>query len=125
MRYCPNCGTELTEDVVFCQSCGTKIQAQTTEQPQVVYVQQPVVDKSTKIRGVTIASLCCGIACFFINPLYLTCLAAVVLGIVGLCMPGKKALAGVGIALGVVGFVVQFIIDIILSIFTMGASFLF
>ncbi len=94
---------------------------ETPEQPDTPLTD----DKANKSSGISIAALCCGIACFFINPCYLTCIAAIVLGIIGLCQPGKKTLATVGLILGGVGIIAQFIVDLVLSIFTGGLSFLF
>lgn len=88
---------------------------------------QPVVqNNNTTSNGVGIASFICGLSCFLCNPLYLVCLAAIVLGIVGLCQAGKsKGFAIAGLILGIVGSVTQFILDLILSVFTFGLSFLF
>lgn len=99
---------------------------QTYQQPQQTYYapQQsaPTVNKTS--NGVGVAALVCGIICFFCNPFYLVCLAAVILGIVGLCQAGKpKGAAIAGLILGIAGTITQVIIDFLLSIFTMGISF--
>ncbi len=80
------------------------------------------MEEQNKSNSVAIAALCCGIACFFINPLYLTCLAAIILGIVGLCKPGKKLLAGLGLGLGIAGTIAQFIVDCIITVLSFGVG---
>ena len=93
-------------------------------QPQPYYQQPPVQQKST--NGVGVASFVCGLICFLCNPFYLICLAAVILGIVGLCQAGKpKGLAAAGLILGIFGTITQVILDLVLSVFTLGLSFLF
>lgn len=83
---------------------------------------QPEVSK--KNSGVAIAALVCGIVGFIINPAYLVSIAAIVLGIVGLCQKNySKGMAVTGLILGCVSLVVGFILDLILSVFTMGLSF--
>ena len=82
----------------------------------------PQVEKP-KTHGVAIAALVCGIVSWFINPLYLVVLAAIVLGIVGLIITKgstNKILSGVGLGLGVLGMIVQIILDIIITFFTGG-----
>ena len=37
MKYCPNCGAQLSDNANFCGSCGTRVSAsqpQTEEQPK-------------------------------------------------------------------------------------------
>ena len=82
--------------------------------------------KENKASGVAVASLVCGIAGFFCNPLSLVCLAAIVLGIVGLATAGSrpKGTAVAGLCLGIAGAICQFIADLILSVFTLGMSFI-
>lgn len=38
MKFCPNCGTQLPDGVIFCGSCGTKIGTPNTQQS---YAYQP------------------------------------------------------------------------------------
>lgn len=95
------------------------------------YYSQPVYNRPIyqepikKTNGVGIAALCCGIAGFFINPIYLVSLAAVILGIVGLCMKGKsKGMAVAGLILGICACICQLIIDIIVTVFSFGIGFI-
>ena len=41
MPYCPNCGTEVEENVKFCEKCGTCVENETTVQTS-VETQQPL-----------------------------------------------------------------------------------
>ncbi len=70
--------------------------------------------------GVSIASLCCGIAGFCINPFYLVNLAAIVTGIIGIAQAGNKpkGMAIAGLALGVVGAMCQFVVDLLFGFTT-------
>ncbi len=70
--------------------------------------------------GVSIASLCCGIAGFCINPFYLVNLAAIVTGIIGLASKdGKpKGMAIAGLCLGVFGAMCQFVVDLLFGFTT-------
>lgn len=77
-----------------------------------------------KNSGVSIAALVCGIVGFIINPLYLVSVAAIVLGIVGLCQKGSsKGMAATGLILGCVSLACQFVLDLVLSVFTFGLTF--
>ena len=80
-----------------------------------------------KAKGVSVAALVCGITCFFCNPCYIVCLAAIICGIVGIATSKEepKGMAIAGLCLGIAGIICQFIADAILSVFTMGTSFLF
>ena len=92
------------------------------QQPQQTYYvpQQPAPKTTNNSNGVGLASFICGLACFICNPLYLVCLAAIILGIVGLCQAGKpKGFAIAGLILGIVGTGAQLIFDIL----TMGIGF--
>ena len=40
-RFCPNCGSRLEDNVLFCSSCGTKVEIQPEPQPQPQYAPQP------------------------------------------------------------------------------------
>ena len=78
-------------------------------------------------NGVSIASLVCGIISFFCcNPLYLVSVAAVVLGIVGICKRNSSTgMAVVGLILGALSVIICIVIDILLIPVTFGASFFF
>lgn len=38
-RFCPNCGAQLGDGVMFCASCGTRVENQPQPQPQPQYAQ--------------------------------------------------------------------------------------
>ncbi len=97
-------------------------QSQPQYQPTYNYQTPPPAQKNS--NGVGVAALICGIAGFFCNPFYLVCFAAVLLGIVGLCQSGKpKGTSIAGLILGITGTIAQIIVDLILSVFTLGMSF--
>ncbi|MBE7035876.1 MAG: DUF4190 domain-containing protein [Ruminococcaceae bacterium] len=75
-----------------------------------------------KSNGLGIASLVCGIVGFFFNPLGLVTLAAFVCGLIALL---GRDYGGKGMAIaGVILSVAQFVLEIILAIFTFGISLL-
>ncbi len=79
-----------------------------------------------KSNGICIASLVCGLVSFLgcCNPFYLVSLAAVILGIVGVCGSySGKGMAIAGIILGVLAVLIWVVLDILLIPFTFGASF--
>jgi len=49
VKVCPNCGTELLEDSVFCTKCGTKIGVSEPEQ-EPAPVPEPLPKKKSKKR---------------------------------------------------------------------------
>ena len=80
-----------------------------------------------KLHGVALAAIICAGVGFFFNPLSLVLPAAIVLGIIGLIITKgttNKLLSGLGLGIGVVAMAVQFIVDLLLSVFTFGLSFL-
>ncbi len=97
---------------------------QTYQAPQQTYYppQQPAPKTTSQNNGVGLAAFICGIVCFLCNPFYLVCLAAIILGIVGVCQANKpKGFAIAGIVLGLAGSIVQIFIDIL----TLGVGFFF
>ena len=83
-----------------------------------------IVYEEKKVSGVAIAALICGCVGFLINPFYLVSIAAIVLGIVGLALPNRpKGMALAGLLTGIGSAVCQFVLDLVLSVFTMGLSF--
>lgn len=80
------------------------------------------MEQTNKASGVSVAALICGIFGFFCSPFYLVNLAAIILGIVGLATANgrPKGMATAGLILGITGAIWQFVMDIILTIFTMG-----
>lgn len=91
-----------------------------------VYSAQPYQAPVQKTNGAGVASLVCGIICFFINPLYFVGLAAIITGIVGLSMNGRpKGTAAAGLILGIIGSICQILFDIIITILTLGMGVFF
>lgn len=89
--------------------------------------QEPNQQPQKSGKGLAIASLVCGLVCFFcINPCYLLSFAACITGGIAL---GKntegKGMAIAGIILGIASIVIQVIVDICLIPFTFGLTFLF
>ena len=83
------------------------------------------IPEEKKVSSVcSIIALVCGIVAYFFNPCYLPCLAAVILGIVGLCRKESlKGMAIAGIILGAVAVPAQIIADTIITILTAGLGF--
>lgn len=74
-----------------------------------------------KNSGMGIAALVVGICAFFINPLYICSLLAIIFGIIGVNVKdAKKDCAIAGIICGGCSFLVQVIGDILLTIFSFG-----
>ncbi len=95
--------------------------------PQYVTPEYPTYNYPTpppqpqKSNTLCVAALIAGIAGFFINPLYIVSIAAVVLGIIGIANKSDgKTMAIAGICLGGVSLVSQFTLDLLLTIFSMG-----
>ncbi len=87
-----------------------------------IYQQQPV--KTTS--GAATAALVCGIIAFFFNPLYLISIVAIITGFVGIAAkPSNKGSAVGGVILGFISLATQFVLDLVLSVFTFGLSFFF
>lgn len=92
-----------------------------------VYTPAYEAEESPKASGVCVASLICSLVAFIFNPLSLLHIVGIVLGIVGCATSGNrpKGMAIAGIILGCICILWQGIIDIILSVFTFGLSFIF
>jgi|O827metagenome_2_1110793.scaffolds.fasta_scaffold117090_1 energy-converting hydrogenase Eha subunit C len=83
------------------------------------YYNAPIPQKN----GLCTAALVLGIASFFVDPMYLVSLTGLILGIVGITRkptPTNKSCGVWGIILSSCGFVVQLILDILLSVFSAG-----
>lgn len=62
-----------------------------------------------------------GAIAFCINPCYILSIAAIALGIIGLCLKDmKRALAFWAIGLGIGAIIFQVVADTLLSVFSMG-----
>ena len=87
---------------------------------QINYVQE-----EKKSSGFAVTSLILGILSIIgCNCLYLIPLLAVIFGIVALCTKQSKGMAITGLVLGAVSLVLWPILDTVLSIFTMGISYI-
>ena len=99
------------------------------QQYQQPYYQQPPINVTVQPQksssGVCTASLILGLVSLFCcNPLYLTSLAAVITGIIGLTgNRDSKGMAVAGLILGIASVGIWVILDIILAPFTFGISF--
>ena len=115
MKFCTKCGKELVDEAVICPGCGVA-QGEAAK---------PVAAKSNSGATVSIIGFVISLVSLIINPLYLCNIAAIVLGIIGVSSRdnNKKGFAIAAIIIAVVTFLIQFIFDLILSIFTFGASF--
>ena len=90
------------------------------------YIKENYAVPAKKDSGVCVVALICGIVAFIYNPLYLVSVSAVITGIVGLTgNRDSKGLAVTGLILGILAFLLQLVVDIVLSVFTFGLSFLF
>lgn len=84
--------------------------------------QQPTPPKSEG-HDLALAALICGIVSFFLDPLYLTSIAAIVCGIIVLVnykACDKRTWAIAGIACGASSLVLQIIFDIVLTVASCG-----
>ncbi len=82
------------------------------------------VEEKPKSSGTSIAALILGIISFLLNPCYLPCLIAIILGIVGIARKEPmKGMAVAGLILGIVALVLQFTVDLIITILSFGMGF--
>lgn len=71
--------------------------------------------------GLCVASFVLGIVGFFINPIYVVSILAIVFGAIGLNSKGPNAKkAEIGLILGVIAICVQIALDVVLTLFTAG-----
>lgn len=95
-----------------------------TTNEEIVQESTVTVEQSADTKdGLCVASLILGIVGFFINPVYICSILAIVFGAIGMKANGVNAgKAKIGLILGIVAIIVQFVLDIIITIFTMGAG---
>lgn len=88
---------------------------------------QNVVVASEKASPVALISFICGlVSAVCLNPCYLTSVAAIVLGIVGLAKnKNPKWMSITGIAVGAGAIIVWLILDTIMAPFTLGLTYFF
>ena len=83
-------------------------------------------DAPKKASGVALAAFICGIVGICCcNPMYLMNLAAIVLGIVGIATAHDrpKGMAIAGLCMGIGGILLQFVADLLITIFSFGTGF--
>ena len=53
MKYCPNCGTQLDDNAMFCHSCGTRLAApNAATSRQANYINEELADKATRAAAI-------------------------------------------------------------------------
>lgn len=90
-------------------------------EPQTDYAApQPIVPQTEKTIG--LVSLILGGVAFLINPLYGLSIAAIITGAVGIATAGgrPKTKATIGLILGIVSILFQCVLDMLVTILTMG-----
>ncbi len=94
---------------------------QTTAPKQYSYeYQTPVADTKD---GLCIAAFVLGIVGFFLNPIYVCSILAIVFGAIGMKPNGPKCnMAKVGLGLGIGSLVFQFLADFFVTIITLGTG---
>ena len=96
-------------------------QQNTYQQNAYTQNSRPVNNANDGKDGLCMASLILGIIGFFINPLYILSILAIVFGIIGMNSTSANAdKAKVGLILGIASLCLQFIVDLLLTIFTFG-----
>lgn len=120
-KKCPNCGTELEDNALFCDECGKQLNQQTTEQSvkplstsqgaessninlQPITALSPT--DSMKNSGLGIAAMICGIISLCtLGAFFLPEIVGLILGIIAMGDKGKKHnFAVVGIVTSVIAF---------------------
>lgn len=90
MKFCPNCGSEITEQLKFCPNCGNSLSVETTQKQQtasepaqqpVVIIQPPIKKKNSGL----------GITSFILSLTIILAPIALILSIIALITSkGKK-----------------------------------
>ena len=87
--------------------------------PPQQYYAAPQYDTSKD--GICMAGLILGIVAFFINPLYIVSILAIIFGAMGMNSRSINASkAKVGLILGIASIGAQFVFDLLITIFTFG-----
>ena len=139
MIVCKYCGSHNPDDMLYCSNCGNTLEGcehtdnyyEQSEIPDTysdpvytpgnmdAYVHDPSVT-GDDFKTVGLLSVIFGIVGFFLNPLYVFSLAAIVLGIITNIKSYYYKSRGIaGWILGIVSCVVQILLDIFC---TMGAG---
>jgi len=112
--FCPKCGSQSSDNTVFCAYCGTRI----SKREQVANVQS----QKHPGEGSAVASLVCGILGFCTVPIILSIIAIVQgdkakkLGYTGGMATAGTVLGWTGLILGIIGIIFIIIYIIILGI---------
>lgn len=110
--YCKNCGSELSENVKFCQYCGTAVQ---NERPTPSYKREPVFEspqEDKKICGLAIAGFVVSLVALILDILLMVSITGTVLSSVALYQTkktekGGKGFAIAGLVIGIVALVIN------------------
>ena len=113
-HFCPNCGTKVGPDWKNCPNCGHKLERETSPVSSEGYLKAPVAappeilktfhpesSESSKSSGFGIAAIiigligCCCFPCAGV--------LAIILAIIGLTADDEKALAAIGLIIGICG----------------------
>ena len=121
MSICKNCGQVNADDQAFCEVCGAVLdQNENLEQILNTYPDETINRQNSgeyndynDYKTVCLLAMILGIVSFFINPLYLVSIAAIVLGIIGHVKSfAYKNWAIAGWICGGAGLIVQIFVDI-------------
>ena len=117
---------EIAAEEIIAEAEGAKEEAlaeikpvkeKTTQAPSKIIV----VENNNSKDGLCTAALVLGIIAFFINPLYILSILAIIFGAIGSGKnSSKKGSARVGIVLGIISLIIQFSLDLVITIFTFG-----
>ena len=115
---CTKCGKEIKKTDVFCQYCGTKVEAEEkkTEVKQATVTKVPAQNQGSK--GLAIASMVLGIVGILLCWCGLWVMIFPILGFIfALCSKSKSGFKIAGLITSIVGFVLQLIVTLIAILF--------
>lgn len=114
IHFCPNCGTEVEPNWKNCSNCGYKFERETIDTlsegfltaplaapPEILKTLHPESSESSKSSGFGIAAIIIGLigcCCFWCAGVL-----AIILAMIGLAEDDEKALATIGLIIGICG----------------------